>query len=232
MTSSTVDAGRRELLEAAPRLVDALLERERDLAVVLERLDRLLGIVFTVSRPDQLLDVEDVAVGRVLGRGRGPEAPLLRRALRLERLPALAREDLLPVLVRELRVRDGEPALQLVVAADRVEPLVRLGVDARDEEARDRRDRRADRRPPRRAARSRGCRPPSPRGGAASEKISVTLIDLPARDHLLDRAAGRASSPGSSRTGSACRPARAAARLGDRRRRCRTASVGSTSIET
>ena len=38
-----VDAGQRELVEERPRLVDPLLERRRDRAVVLERLDRLLA---------------------------------------------------------------------------------------------------------------------------------------------------------------------------------------------
>ena len=38
-----VDPGRGQLVEEPPRLVESLLERQRDLAVVLERLDRLLG---------------------------------------------------------------------------------------------------------------------------------------------------------------------------------------------
>src|SRR5581483_9526314 len=60
-------------------------------------------------------------------------------ALAGEELPARAGERLLVVLVRELRVRDRELAAQRerLVGADRLEPLVGLGVDARDEEARD-----------------------------------------------------------------------------------------------
>ena len=57
-----------------------------------------------------------------------------------QRLPAVAREDLLVGLVGELGVRDRELALQLVVAADLVEALVGLGVDAGDEERGDRGD--------------------------------------------------------------------------------------------
>src|SRR5206468_731228 len=49
-----VDAGRRDLLEHLIRLVDPVLERERDLAVVLERLDRLLRHRVHGPRADQL----------------------------------------------------------------------------------------------------------------------------------------------------------------------------------
>ena len=62
--------------------------------------------------------------------------PLLPRALALQVLPARPRERLEVVLVRELRVRDRELALELLLA-ERLEALVRLGVDARDEERRD-----------------------------------------------------------------------------------------------
>ena len=50
--------------------------------------------------------------------------------------PAVVAEDVEVVLVGELRVRDRELALQ-VGPAERLEPLVGLGVDAGDEEARD-----------------------------------------------------------------------------------------------
>ena len=45
------------------------------------------GIVLTVSGPIELLDVEDVAVVGVLGRGRRPQAALRGRALGGQRLP-------------------------------------------------------------------------------------------------------------------------------------------------
>ena len=154
--------------------------------MVLERLDRLLGHRVHRLGADQLLDVEDVAVVGVLGRGRGPEAALLRRAVGAELLPALAGVELLVALVRELRVRHGELALEVSRRAGLVEPAVGLGVDARDEEAGDRRD----------------------LGRVAAtlhqplEPAQVRLHDLdvalqredqrdvdvpPARDHLLDR---------------------------------------------
>ena len=69
-------------------------------------------------------------------------------------LPARAGEDLEVVLVRELRVVDREPSLQ-ILTTDLGEAPVGLGVDARHEEARDGGDVRRDRRPPRRAARAR-----------------------------------------------------------------------------
>ncbi len=106
VTSSTSTPMSVELAQERLRLVEPLLERERDLAVVLERLDRLERHRVHRLRADQALDVEHVAVVRVLRRGRRPEAPLLRRALRREELPALAREHLLPVLVGEACVRD------------------------------------------------------------------------------------------------------------------------------
>jgi hypothetical protein len=58
---------------------------------------------------------------------------------RLEHLPTGAGEGFQIVLVGELRVGDPELALQLRrLAADPIEPVIRLGVHARDEEARDR----------------------------------------------------------------------------------------------
>ena len=107
---------------------------------------------------DQLLDVEHVAVGRVLGRGRGPERPLHARALRGERLPARPGERLLEVLVGELRVRDRRacPAAPCCRAP-------RAACRSRCRSARRRTTRptppSTGRRPPRRAARARGCRP-------------------------------------------------------------------------
>ena len=118
---------------------------------------------------DQLLDVHHVAVGRVLGRGRRPERPLHGRARRGERLPARAREGLLEVPVRELRVRDPELALQLLVA-ERLEPVVGLGVDARDEERRDRRDLRRVAAALDAAARARAGRPRRPRRSAPARR--------------------------------------------------------------
>ena len=64
------------------------VEGHRRAPVVLEGEDRLLRHGVHRVRPDQRLDIEDVGVRRVLRRGRGPEAPLLRRAGLLERLPA------------------------------------------------------------------------------------------------------------------------------------------------
>jgi len=61
---------------------------------------------------------------------------------RLQELPALPGEGRLEVCVGELRIRDGELAAELesLLRPDRVETLVGLRVDARDEEARHRMD--------------------------------------------------------------------------------------------
>src|SRR6266542_400288 len=79
-----------EVVEQLARLVETLLERVGYDAVVLERHDRLLRHRVDGVRADQLLDVEHVSVCRVLRRRRGPEAALQARALRRERVPAVA----------------------------------------------------------------------------------------------------------------------------------------------
>src|SRR5207248_11692797 len=90
--------------------------------------------------PDQILDVHHVAVVRVLGGRRGPEAALRGVALLAELVPALAGEELLVALVGELGVRDRELALQVGGRAGLLEPPVGLGSDPRDDEAGNRRD--------------------------------------------------------------------------------------------
>ena len=136
-----VDARLGELRRAAAWAFSTPFEHRvaAHLAVILERLDRLERHRVHRVGPDQLLDVDHVAVVGVLGRRRRPQAALLVRALPFEILPARSRERLEKVLVRELRVRDRELALQLRMS-DGIEALVGLGVDARDEERRDRRD--------------------------------------------------------------------------------------------
>ena len=131
-----VDAGLRELHEQLVRLVDVLDDGvAANLAVVLKRLDRLERHRVHGVRPDQLLDVDHVAVVRVLRRRRRPEAALLRCALPARNSQRGRRRTSPGSAVGELRVRDRELALQLRVPT--LEPLVGLGVDARDEERRD-----------------------------------------------------------------------------------------------
>src|ERR671931_971536 len=105
-----VDARFRELLEEPSGLVDPPLQGQRDLAVVLEGLDRLFRHRVHGLGADELLDVHHVSIGRVLRGGRGPEAPLRRRAGAGagELFPAAAREDPLVPLVGELRDGDRE----------------------------------------------------------------------------------------------------------------------------
>src|SRR5581483_5177142 len=135
-----VDADLRDLLEQRVRRLDVLLDGvAAHLAVVLERGDGLDRHRVDRVRPDQLLDVDHVTVLWVLRRRRRPQTALRRRALAGEELPARPAELALIVLVRELRVRDRElPAeRERLVRPDLLEPLVRLGVDARHEEAGD-----------------------------------------------------------------------------------------------
>ena len=90
---------RRVLLEAGPR---AAVIAERGEGV---RRHRVHGV-----GADQLLDVEDVRVARVLGARARPEDPLRPGALLSERLPSRAGEDRLVALVRQLGVGDRDLA--------------------------------------------------------------------------------------------------------------------------
>ena len=125
-------------------LVDVLGQRSAHVAVVAERVHR--GRRDGVHRvaADQLLDVEDVAVGLVLHPGAGPEQALRVGAGGGEFLPALAGHHLLVQHVSHLGVGDGHLAAQrlerlglLVAGGDPlVDLLVDLRVDAADEKAR------------------------------------------------------------------------------------------------
>ncbi len=110
--------------------------------MVLEGEDRLLGHRVDGVRADQLVDVQRVRVGRVLGRGGSPQDPLGSGALGGQVLPPGAAEGLEVVGVGEPRVGDRELALQALVGAHLLQAAVRLGVDARHEEARHRGHRR------------------------------------------------------------------------------------------
>ena len=67
----------------------------------------------------EVVDVHRVAVVGVLDAGRGPQRPLLARAVGLERLPALAGEGLLVGLVGQPGVGDAGLALEVRVGARR-----------------------------------------------------------------------------------------------------------------
>ena len=73
---------------------------------------------------------------RVLHAGGGPERPLDRGAGLAQLGEARAVEDLLEAHVGGARVPQARRAEQFVVPAGSLEPLVHLGVDAGDEEAR------------------------------------------------------------------------------------------------
>ena len=94
----------------------------------------------------QLFDVVRVRIARILRRGARPEAPLRAGAGLAQLVPARSGEELLVVLVGQLRVGDGGLAEELVQSALLLrilrlvdllgKDLVDLRVDAADEEAR------------------------------------------------------------------------------------------------
>src|ERR687890_91697 len=135
-----VDARSFEVLEELAGLVHAFLDRLPDLRVVHHVLDGRLGHRVDRVGTDEVLDVHDVRVVRVLGRGRRPQGPLHGGALGDQKIPLGAREYLLELLVDELSVVYGEAAFE-VFAPDLIETVIRLRVDAGDEEAGDARDR-------------------------------------------------------------------------------------------
>ena len=136
--------------------------------MVLEGLDRLLGHRVHGVRADQLLDVEHVAVGGVLRRGRGPEAALRPGALAARGTPS-ARRRTPPASARRRASRSRPRAC----------PRGRCGRAPRDAcRSRCRRARRRswrpsapsrDRRRRRRGARARGGTPRRPRGSGQGE---------------------------------------------------------------
>ena len=103
-------------------------------------------------RGDQLLDVEHVGVGGVLGGGARPQRSLRPRAGVAQGEPARVGEAVAVAAVREAGVGDRDAAAQV---GARRQQRVGLGIDARDEERGDRGDR-VDRV----AARSRAVRGP------------------------------------------------------------------------
>ena len=89
--------------------------------------------------PDEPVDVQRVGVLRVLDAGRRPQRPLDGGPGLAQLGEALAQEDRLVAPVGGARVGQAGAAVQ-VAPAERVESLVDLGVDARDEERGDRVD--------------------------------------------------------------------------------------------
>src|SRR4051812_8086673 len=130
-----IDPGLSELRELGARLVDALDDGVGDLAVIVERQERRERHGVDGVLADERLDVEDVAVGLVLGPGRSPERPLTGGALRFQLLPAIRPDGLQIGLVRLLGVRHRNLSQQILVAL-LLEKLVHRAVHAADEEAR------------------------------------------------------------------------------------------------
>ena len=130
-----VDAGRAQRVEVGRRVVGR--GRAGDLALARGRGQRRQRHRVHRVGPDEAVDVHRLRIGRVLDAGRRPQRPLHGRAGLAQGGEALALEHALERAVGGAGV--GEPgAAGEVVAAERLEPLVDLGVDARDEERRDR----------------------------------------------------------------------------------------------
>ena len=130
-----VDAGGAQRLEVGGRVLGG--GGARDVALAGGRLQRRERHRVDRVGADQPVDVERVGVGRVLDAGRRPQRALHRAAGGAQRGELVAVEDAPERLVGGARV--GEPRAPLeVLAPERGEPLVDLGVDARDEERGDR----------------------------------------------------------------------------------------------
>ena len=166
-----VDPGLGQVLEQLASPVEIALDGVGDhLAVVLEGLDGLRRHRVDGHRADQLLHVQHVPVRGVLRRRRGPEAPLRRRALAGEELPALAGEKLLVPLVGELGVGDPELALSARRARRSRRGAGRSPCPpSRRRSWRRTRPRSGLRRPPR-GARGRGYRPRRPPRSAGARR--------------------------------------------------------------
>jgi hypothetical protein len=127
-----VDAQLGQAPQLRARLLHALRDRLGHLPVIIEglqggerqRIDRVAA--------DERLDVEDVAVGLVLGSGRRPEGALPGGALCLQRFPARRGDAPREELVSLLRIRDGDLSLQIRDAFF-LQQLVHRGIDAADE---------------------------------------------------------------------------------------------------
>ncbi len=141
------DAGKVEtetvgLGEGVTRRVEIGGERGGDRAVIAERVHRRGRHRVDGVGADQLVDVQHVGVGLVLGPGGRPEQALRIGAGRLERLPARRGGHLEVVLVGELRVGDRDLAadrlkrvrLRVAGGDPLVDRAVDLAVDAAHEE--------------------------------------------------------------------------------------------------
>ena len=135
-----------ELAQHLARGIEVLLQRHGNAAVLLERfVGRRRNCVDGV-RPDERLDVEHVAVRRILRAGRCPQRTLHIRAVMLQLLPTLAAEGLFEELVGELGVGNRDLAEEradlgiIVLLQLRFHLLLGQRVDAANEKAGDRCD--------------------------------------------------------------------------------------------
>ena len=101
---SEVNPSGMEFLKCSIRLFDARFECAGDVPVVLEGPQRFKWHRVDRRSSDQLFDVQDIPVARILCARAGPERPLDPTAFRLQLLEHVTAEELLEFSIDELRV--------------------------------------------------------------------------------------------------------------------------------
>src|SRR5262249_1239473 len=132
-----IDADLGQLCERTPRFVQVLFDCQADVAMIAEGGERRGRKRVDSVRTDQALDVEHVAVVRILRAGARPERALNTSALRFQLCEAFARKDLFEPLVLHLRIRNrslaekgGESGL-FVFVLRRADAGFELAIDGR-----------------------------------------------------------------------------------------------------
>src|SRR5579885_3596567 len=147
---SVADADGFQRLKQGNRAGDIVVDGDAGVAVIAEVLDGFQRHGINGIGADQFFGVHDIAVGRVLRAGAGPQRSLHHCAAMLERLEARRVEDFLEILVDQAGIGDTGLALKrfeslLLGGVARcldalVKQLIDERVDAADEEAGDRGD--------------------------------------------------------------------------------------------
>ena len=102
-----IDAGFLQPCHHPTCLADTLRYRVARFAVVDEGGDGFFGHGVDGVRPNQRLDIHDVAIRRILGAGAGPKHPLGPGTTLRQRLPALAGDQVLEAPISQLGVGDA-----------------------------------------------------------------------------------------------------------------------------
>src|SRR5438132_1873429 len=98
-------------------MLDIVFETVAHFAMVAESFERCGWHGIDRVGPDQLLDIEDIAVGLVFGTCAGPEQPLSCCTIRLKFFPALAGKQPLVALIGKLGIGNRDRAFELAEAS-------------------------------------------------------------------------------------------------------------------